>query len=848
MRRGHRLHSIGGYDIRDTQRFSGRLAPSGSVSPECQKAENEFCDAILTSDNEYIRSYLTDKTKPISFLTRWDFIQRVSRLVASTGNVEIGKDVVTVLAEFSVKSYDIGELFAIDAIAANRVELTLGLIKHWQVIRSELISSELDVINTTIYYAATRKLRHTETLKLCEAVIYYATVERETAILKEVLQWHEEQTEKIGASVKLNADCMIHATLEEDKETLQVLYSFGYRLGPDTDRRINKDYLKRIKLFRARASPVYNIVAFEDSQSIEEHDPLKRSFEYAQEARSYAMKIQDFTKEYTDIAQKCEDFAKSLLDRCTTKHEVQTLLQTRSYPGHTDANFNIAILDGHKEFVAHEKFQQLLHKKWGQRDRLQWKNTPSYNIFWSEMSGLGKFVHFLKQMFVFPFLPFVVLFSSCLTNCFPCTWFSRQSQIPVNRFIYWELSKMLFYAIVLMTLIDTDDVAWYDILAGLWICSYMLENFRTIHRLYRYSSHDDRRRVFKRWLTFKNIYMLSTDLVFLIALILRYYAYLNSQCRRGCPYQGNETAFIASAIWSVASLLTFLRIIQGGLMWRQTGPIIISMSYMILDVMVFLFIFVIVYISFTLSMVYIYAVYSDERTDKFNNHKSAFKLFFWAMIRTGNPQFADIRVYNESLVYNASCLEGVIDKSAASGAELVNPDAIKACGTGYDDTRQIEEEIPYVSGNIVWAVYQFTVVIVLLSVLRARMVNTYHRIFKEADVQWKYFRACIWWKYLDKDSILPPPFTVFYFLHLGLKYLWNYLNQLLTSAKEARQQTSKLETGSTDPAEADAESPTQRQRREQKQLLDIEKREFDKRYTHLMVMLINTPDSNGLNS
>ena len=67
------------------------------------------------------------------------------------------------------------------------------------------------------------------------------------------------------------------------------------------------------------------------------------------------------------------------------------------------------------------------------------------------------------------------------------------------------------------------------------------------------------------------------------------------------------------------------------------------MSYMILDVMVFLFIFVIVYISFTLSMVYIYAVYSDERTDSFNNHKSAFKLFFWAMIRTGNPQFAGKR-------------------------------------------------------------------------------------------------------------------------------------------------------------------------------------------------------------
>jgi hypothetical protein len=53
---------------------------------------------------------------------------------------------------------------------------------------------------------------------------------------------------------------------------------------------------------------------------------------------------------------------------------------------------------------------------------------------------------------------------------------------------------------------------------------------------------------------------------------------------------------------------------------------------------------------------------------------------------------------------------------------------------------EVEESIPYIAGNTLWAVYQFIVVIVLLSILRARMVNTYHRIFKEADVQWKFFR------------------------------------------------------------------------------------------------------------
>ena len=67
---------------------------------------------------------------------------------------------------------------------------------------------------------------------------------------QDVLQWHEENSDVVGQSVKLNADCMIHAALEDDRERLAILYSYGYRLGTDTDRRINKDYLKRIKLFQ----------------------------------------------------------------------------------------------------------------------------------------------------------------------------------------------------------------------------------------------------------------------------------------------------------------------------------------------------------------------------------------------------------------------------------------------------------------------------------------------------------------------------------------------------------------------------------------------------------------------
>ena len=65
-------------------------------------------------------------------------------------------------------------------------------------------------------------------------------------MFQSVLKWHDGQTDIVGASVKLNADCIIHATLEDDKVNLKLLYSFGYRLGPDTDRRINKVIFFRI--------------------------------------------------------------------------------------------------------------------------------------------------------------------------------------------------------------------------------------------------------------------------------------------------------------------------------------------------------------------------------------------------------------------------------------------------------------------------------------------------------------------------------------------------------------------------------------------------------------------------
>ena len=94
-------------------------------------------------------------------------------------------------------------------------------------------------------------------------------------------------------------------------------------------------------------------------------------------------------------------------------------------------------------------------------------------------------------------------------------------------------------------------------------------------------------------------------------------------------------------------------------------------------------------------------------------------------------------MYNTTTVYNASCVRSLLSDDSS----VLTPSELSSCSNGGVIGGQIEEGVSYVAGNTLWAFYQFTVVIVLLSILRARMVNTYHRIFKEADVQWKYFRS-----------------------------------------------------------------------------------------------------------
>ena len=80
--------------------------------------------------------------------------------------------------------------------------------------------------------------------------------------------------------------------------------------------------------------------------------------------------------------------------------------------------------------------------------------------------------------------------------------------------------------------------------------------------------------------------------------------------------------------------------------------------------------------------------------------------------------------------------------------------------------------------------------------------------------------------------MLPPPFTLFYLLHKLLEAIYNGIAETVII------RTAKFRHGSG----ADVESPTLRNRIEQEARLQADKKLFEKRYSHLMMMLITAPD------
>jgi len=397
-------------------------------------------------------------------------------------------------------------------------------------------------------------------------------------------------------------------------------------------------------------------------------------------------------------------------------------------------------------------------------------------------------------LFLFPF------FSTCCpwsngndydgTSGMQMPWFAKQWRVPLNRCIYTAFSYLIFllYITLYVAEVQAPTVHWIDVLTAVWIVSYTFRDIGTAYFLWQLeeSKPISDRRFFKRYLTFWHLYNMFADIFFLIGLLMKLLEIVlaaDKELNKDSMIDMNGLAASGRILWGMAFALAILKTIKVGIASKYFGPIILSMTALMKDVLLFLSTFTVIMLAFASGVSYIFNMASDQQGSG-SATKGVFTYFFWVLLQPfrGNPEYHDVA----DLPYNSSCLNDIktdrtdmrslsscivetlynttciLSRLNSTEAQRINKQDIATClvdkDAGFGSTIY---RINYLKSAAVpmWAVYQFLVSVVLLRILIVMMTITYRRIYDDLDKQWKYARAYMGIQFFDSDSLLPPPFT-----------------------------------------------------------------------------------------
>ncbi|TWW76894.1 Short transient receptor potential channel 6 [Takifugu flavidus] len=198
----------------------------------------------------------------------------------------------------------------------------------------------------------------------------------------------------------------------------------------------------------------------------------------------------------------------------------------------------------------------------------------------------------------------------------------------------------------------------------------------------------------------------------------------------------SDPQLISEGLYAVAVVLSFSRIAYILPANESFGPLQISLGRTVKDIFKFMVIFTTVFVAFMVGMFSLYSYYLGVKyNNAFTTIEESFKTLFWA-------------------IFGLSEVKSVV----------INID------------HKFIENIGYV----LYGVYNIIMVIVLLNMLIAMFNSSFREIEGDADVEWKFARAKLWFAYFEHCSTLPVPFNLIptpnsvLSLWLGIRdSLWN---------------------------------------------------------------------------
>ncbi|GFS47584.1 short transient receptor potential channel 5 [Trichonephila inaurata madagascariensis] len=274
-------------------------------------------------------------------------------------------------------------------------------------------------------------------------------------------------------------------------------------------------------------------------------------------------------------------------------------------------------------------------------------------------------------------------------------------------------------------------------LVGLWILGFFLDLIlkcwngcnRGIGSWYKIHSYD----------FFMTALFITSEIIFILNL-----SGIISGPKDRRQMSGYDPVLVGDAIYAVASIMAFSRLLIWCKLSSHLGPLTVSFRHMLADVARFLVLFTIIVVAFSIGMNSIYKYYENSeqcsRGGDYYHHGNEFQTLFqtgnnlfWAIFGKGEPHFADI--YNCQNKTNEESMEEII----------------------IDENRHYFTEAV---GYGMWGMYHFIACLVILNMLIGMMAESYQRVQENADMEWKFACSTLWLSVFDTYSLVPPPFNL----------------------------------------------------------------------------------------
>nr|XP_032632534.1 short transient receptor potential channel 6-like [Chelonoidis abingdonii] len=467
----------------------------------------------------------------------------------------------------------------------------------------------------------------------------------------------------------------------------------------------------RINAYKGLASPAY--------LSLSSEDPVMTALELSNELAVLANIEKEFKNDYKKLSMQCKDFVVGLLDLCRNTEEVEAILNGDVEMSHSSgergrpslSRLKLAIKYEVKKFVAHPNCQQQL-----------------LSIWYENLSGLRqqtmavKFLVVLAVAVGLPFLSVVYWIAPCskMIGFTGLPTLLRALDVPTclvveqRELITCHSSFMCYYAdLLIFSLLSYAGMIWSEC-KEIW-------------------SQGPKEYLFELW----NMLDFGMLAIFAASFIARFMAFWHASRAQGIAdanpdapldsktqyytfarinWDPSDPQIISEGLYAIAVVLSFSRIAYILPANESFGPLQISLGRTVKDIFKFMVIFIMVFVAFMIGMFNLYSYYRGaKQNEAFTTVEESFKTLFWAI-------FGLSEVKSVVINYRHKFIENI--------------------------------------GYVLYGVYNVTMVIVLLNMLIAMINSSFQEIEDDADVEWKFARAKLWFSYFEEGRTLPVPFNL----------------------------------------------------------------------------------------